>query len=76
MVAVGVRQRVEADAAVLLRRVGETGLARQRLIPAIEKSDLNTQVAVSGVSCRQQISHFSQRTPRHVVEVLRDALAE
>jgi Fe-S oxidoreductase len=55
--------------------ISET-IARQRLIPAIEKSDLNTQVAVSGVSCRQQISHFSQRTPRHVVEVLRDALAE
>jgi Fe-S oxidoreductase len=55
--------------------ISET-IARQRLIPAIEKSDPNTQVAVSGVSCRQQISHFTQRTPRHVVEVLRDALAE
>ena len=55
--------------------ISET-IARQRLIPAIEKSDPSTQVAVSGVSCRQQISHFTQRTPRHVVEVLRDALAE
>jgi Fe-S oxidoreductase len=55
--------------------ISET-IARQRLIPAIEKSDPDTQVAISGVSCRQQISHFTQRTPRHVVEVLRDALAE
>jgi hypothetical protein len=29
-----------------------------------------------GVSCRQQIEHFSGRRARHVVEVVRDALAE
>ena len=50
-------------------------IARQRLIPAIEAAGPETEVAVTGVSCRQQIGHFTDRKPRHVVEVLRDALA-
>ena len=49
-------------------------IARQRLIPAVEAADPETEVAVTGVSCRQQIGHFTDRKPRHVVEVLRDAL--
>ncbi len=50
-------------------------IARQRLIPAVEAATPETEVAVTGVSCRQQIGHFTNRKPRHVVEVLRDALA-
>ena len=50
-------------------------IAMQRLIPAVEAATPETEVAVTGVSCRQQISHFTNRKPRHVVEVLRDALA-
>ena len=46
----------------------------ERLFPAVEKAGDDTEIAVSGVSCRQQIDHFTRRTPRHVVEVLRDAL--
>ena len=51
-------------------------IARQRLIPAVEAASQETEIAVAGVSCRQQISHFTDREPRHVVEILRDALAE
>ena len=51
-------------------------IARQRLIPAVEAASPETEVAVTGVSCRQQIGHFTDRKPRHVVEVLRDALAQ
>ena len=48
----------------------------QRLFPAVEAAPVETEIAVTGVSCRQQISHFTDRTPRHVVEILRDAVIE
>ena len=59
----------EAEHYELSERIG-----RQRLFPAIEAADLETEIAVSGVSCRQQIEHFTGRRPRHVIEVLRAAL--
>jgi Fe-S oxidoreductase len=55
--------------------ISET-IGRQRLMPAVEQASAETEIAVTGVSCRQQISHFTQRKPRHVVEVLRDALVD
>ena len=48
----------------------------QRLFPAVEAASPQTEIAVSGVSCRQQIGHFTGRRPKHVVEILRDALRE
>jgi FAD/FMN-containing dehydrogenase/Fe-S oxidoreductase len=50
-------------------------IGAERLFPAVEKAGAGAEVAVTGVSCRQQIDHFTSRTPRHVVEVLRDALS-
>ena len=50
------------------RRMGEL-----RLFPAI-RAARHIPVAVTGVSCRQQISHFTEAEPRHVVEYLADAL--
>ena len=35
----------------------------QRLFPAVEAAPVETEIAVTGVSCRQQISHFTDRTP-------------
>ncbi len=49
-------------------------IARRRLIPAVEAAGEETEIAVTGVSCRQQIAHFSSRRPRHVVEILRSCL--
>lgn len=49
-------------------------IAGDRLLPAIAKADNETQIVVHGVSCHQQISGLSQRQPRHLVEVLADAL--
>jgi FAD/FMN-containing dehydrogenase/Fe-S oxidoreductase len=49
-------------------------IGAERLFPAVENASADTEVAVTGVSCRQQIDHFTSRKPRHVVEVLRDAL--
>ena len=46
-----------------------------KLFPAIEAEDKRDwTVAVSGISCRQQIDHFTSKRPRHVVEYLADAL--
>ncbi len=51
-------------------------IGRQRLIPAVDTASRDTEIAIAGASCRQQIGHFTDREPRHVVEILRDALAE
>ena len=46
-----------------------------KLFPAIEAEEKRGwPVAVSGVSCRQQIGHFTSKTPRHWAEHLADAL--
>jgi Fe-S oxidoreductase len=48
-------------------------IGRERLFPAVEAAGNETEIAVTGVSCRQQIAHFTKRRPRHVIEILRDA---
>ena len=34
----------------------------------------DADVTITGVSCRQQIGHFTGREPRHVAELLAEAL--
>ncbi len=50
-------------------------IGRLQLFPAVAAKDSGWEVAVMGVSCRQQIEHGTGRRSRHVVEVLQDALA-
>jgi Fe-S oxidoreductase len=45
-----------------------------RLFPAVEAASGDTEIAITGVSCRQQIGHFTSRRPRHAVELLAEAL--
>ena len=46
-----------------------------KLFPAIENEEKRGwPVAVSGISCRQQIGHFTSKKPRHWAEYLADAL--
>ena len=46
-----------------------------KLFPAIEAEGRGGwPVAISGISCRQQIDHFTSKRPRHVAEFLADAL--
>ncbi len=45
-----------------------------KLFPAVEAAAPDAEIAITGVSCRQQIGHFTSRRPRHAVEVLADAL--
>ena len=58
----------EAEHYEISRKMGEL-----RLFPALREAR-ETPVAITGVSCRQQIGHFTDREPRHVVEYLADAL--
>ena len=50
-------------------------IGEQVLFPAVRAKEPDWGIAVMGVSCRQQIEHGTGRRARHLVEVLRDALA-
>jgi Fe-S oxidoreductase len=50
--------------------------AGERLLFPLVRARTEAEVAVMGTSCRQQIEHFTGRPARHVVELLREALAE
>ncbi|NQW24072.1 MAG: FAD-binding protein [SAR202 cluster bacterium] len=49
-------------------------IGEEALFPAIRAKDEDWEVAVMGVSCRQQVEHGTGRKARHLVEVLADAL--
>jgi Fe-S oxidoreductase len=49
-------------------------IGEQALFPAVNAKDPDWEVAVTGVSCRQQIEHGTGRRAWHLVEILRDAL--
>ena len=49
-------------------------IGRERLFPAVEKAGSETEIAVTGVSCRQQVAHLAGRRARHPAQVLRNAL--
>ncbi|MDA1035543.1 MAG: FAD-binding protein [Chloroflexi bacterium] len=52
-------------------------MGSMKLFPAIEADNKRDwTVAISGISCRQQIDHFTSKRPRHVVEYLADALRD
>ncbi len=44
-----------------------------RLFPAITAEDPQTVIAATGVSCRQQIEHGTERVARHPIELVRIA---
>ncbi len=49
-------------------------IGRQRLFPAVEGADISTEIVANGISCRQQIQHATGRQPRHLAEVLWEAV--
>jgi Fe-S oxidoreductase len=49
-------------------------IGAQRLFPAVQAADAGVEVVANGISCRQQIQHATGRQPRHLVEVLWDAV--
>jgi Fe-S oxidoreductase len=55
----------EAEHYEISKKVGE-----ERLFPAIADTAMDVNISVAGVSCRQQIEHFTERSTRHIAEVL------
>ena len=55
----------EAEHYEVSKKIGE-----ERLFPAVNNAGTQTVVAIAGVSCRQQIEHFTERRTRHIAEVL------
>jgi hypothetical protein len=53
-----------------------TAAGEDRLFPAVRDASPDTEIAISGVSCREQIGFNTERESRHVVEVLADALPD
>jgi Fe-S oxidoreductase len=45
-------------------------IGAERLFPKVEEQARETVIAVTGVSCREQIGHFTDRRPIHIAEVL------
>jgi Fe-S oxidoreductase len=45
-----------------------------KLFPAVEAVSAETAIAITGVSCRQQIGPFTSRPPRHAIELVAEAL--
>ena len=49
-------------------------MGARTLFPALDAAPGDTAIAVTGVSCRQQIEQFTRRSPRHSAELLAGAL--
>ena len=53
-------------------------IGSRRLFPAVQAKQQATNgdfdVVAAGVSCRQQVEHFTGKRPKHLVEVLAEAL--
>ena len=60
----------EAEHYEISRKIGE-----ERLFPAVNALGRESVVAVAGVSCRQQIEHFTDRKTSHIAEVLAGRIA-
>ena len=49
-------------------------IAEERLLPFIKGLKSNTQVAITGVSCRHQIDDLSERDPKHILEIFAESI--
>jgi FAD/FMN-containing dehydrogenase/Fe-S oxidoreductase len=51
-------------------------MANRKLVPAIKRSNSAKTVVAPGISCRQQINHFTDVSFKHPVEFLADAILD
>lgn len=51
-------------------------IGEDRLFPAVRSASVNAEVATTGISCREQIGFNTEKTSRHIVEILADALPD
>ena len=47
----------------------------EAVFPAVNAKNSDWDVAVMGISCRQQIEHGTEHNPRHMIEVFADSLS-
>ena len=59
----------EAEHYEVSRKIGE-----ERLFPMVNQQAKETIISVAGVSCREQIGHFTDRRPNHIAEVLAERI--
>ena len=52
-----------------------TRIGNRRLAPAVKAAGDEIEIVASGISCRQQIDHLTQRQARHPAELLLEALS-
>jgi Fe-S oxidoreductase len=51
-------------------------IGEDRLFPAVRDAKPETIISVSGVSCQEQIEHFTDRKPKHIACVLADQIEQ
>ena len=51
-------------------------MAYRTLVPAVSEMAEDQQLLVTGTSCREQLTHFSERDPIHLIQALAGALAD
>ena len=49
-------------------------IGEQRLFPAVTSAGADVEIVANGMSCRQQVLHGTGRSPKHLAEVLAEAL--
>ena len=49
-------------------------IAEERLLPYINKLESDTDVAITGVSCRHQIDDLSSKDPKHILEIFAESI--
>ena len=49
-------------------------IGAQKLFPQVESKSHDWEIAVTGISCRQQLEHGTTRRPQHLIELLHTAL--
>ncbi|MGH2532870.1 MAG: FAD-binding and (Fe-S)-binding domain-containing protein [Thermomicrobiales bacterium] len=59
----------EAEHYEVSQKIGE-----ERLFPTVNAASEQTEIAVAGVSCRQQIEHFTGRKTKHIAELLAEQI--
>ena len=50
-------------------------IASRRLVPAVQAAEAAVEIVASGISCRQQIEHLTDRKARHPAELFWDNLS-
>jgi FAD/FMN-containing dehydrogenase/Fe-S oxidoreductase len=50
-------------------------IAERRLAPAVRAAGADVAICAPGISCRQQVEHTTGRAPKHLAELLWEALA-